>query len=232
MTLSLYRVLLGTLGIVLCLNPAKAALIERIDIGRSDLALFLLYGPIVGGETITLQREISRLPSSLPVAVVLDSPGGSIQEGVTLGLFFYAAKIPTFTAGFGSGCFSSCSIAFLGGRDRITGKPARFKMAGGSLGFHQFRANRTEAERTKIYKKADADAQIKWARSTIFALINYLIAIHEDMSKLHLMLQAPAEAINLVSNEQAIALGIHVMMDDANDFIVATAIQERVQSAQ
>src|SRR5215470_4817968 len=169
MALSIGRILFGTLVMTLCLKPAKAALIERMDIGRSDTALFILYGPIVGGETIALQREISKLPSSLPVAVVLNSPGGSVAEGVTLGRFFYAAKIPTFVMGFGGICYSACSLAFLGGRDRITGKPARFKMAGGSLGFHQFRINRTEEEKKKTYKKADADTQIKHARSVIFA---------------------------------------------------------------
>lgn len=212
------------------LSPAGAATVERLETGRSDLAIFLLNGLITGGETIALQRQISRLPSSLPVAVILNSPGGNLAEGVTLGRFFYAAKIPTFVRGYGGICYSACSLAFLGGRDRLTGKPARFKMSGGNLGFHQFSVTRTEENKAKIYKKADVDNQIKWARSVTFALINYLISIHEDMSKLHLMLQSPADKITLVSNEQAIALGIHVMLDDGDDFIAATAIQERVNA--
>jgi hypothetical protein len=230
MALSSGKILLGLIAAALSFQPAKAAFIERIDVGRTDAAMFVLNGPIVGGETIALQKEISRLPSSLPVAVVLNSPGGNLAEGVTLGKFFYTAKIPTFVMGFGGICYSACSVAFLGGRDRITGKPSRFKMIGGNLGFHQFHVVRNEESKKKTYKKADADAQIKWARSVTFALISYLISIHEDMSMLHLMLQAPADKINVVSNEQAIALGIHVMGDDANDFIAATAIQERVQS--
>src|SRR5947209_8531057 len=73
---------------VLGLQPASAAYLEKTDIGRSDIAVFVLNGQIVGGETISLQREISRLPSSLPVAVVLNSPGGNLGEGVKLGEFF------------------------------------------------------------------------------------------------------------------------------------------------
>jgi hypothetical protein len=220
----------GLMAIALSVHPADAAYIERVDIGRPDVAVYVLNGPIVGGETFALQREISRLPSALPVAVVLNSPGGNLAEGVTLGEFFYAAKIPTFVMGFGGICMSACSLAFLGGRDRVTGKPSRFKMYGGNLGFHQFVITRTEEMKKKVFKKADVDNEIKKARTITFALINYLINIHEDISKLHLMLQSPAQKMTMVSNEQAVALGINVMGDDANDFTAASAIQERVQS--
>lgn len=217
------------IGAALTFQAAKAALIERIDIGRADVAIFVLNGPIVGGETMALQREISLLPAAMPVAVVLNSPGGNLQEGVALGEFFYQAKIPTFVMGFGGICFSACSVAFLGGRDRITGKPSRFKMTNSILGFHQFHVVRSEEMKKKIYKKADVDNEIKKTRSITFHLISYLRDIHEDMSKLHLMLKAPAEKLNMVSNEEAVALGIHVMGEDANDFIEATKIQERVK---
>jgi hypothetical protein len=206
-----------------------AAVIERLETGRTDLAVFVLNGMIVGGETITLQREIAEMPSNLPVAVVLNSPGGNLQEGIKLGEFFYHAKIPTFVLGFGGYCYSACSVAFLGGRDRITGRPSRFKMTGGSLGFHQFRVVRSAEEQKKTYKKADIDAENKKTRTLTFALISYLRGIHEDMSKLHLMLKAPSEGMNLVSNEEAIALGINIMGENTPDFIVASNIQERVK---
>jgi hypothetical protein len=210
-------------------QPAEAAVIERLETGRSDLAVFVLNGMIVGGETITLQHEIAELASNIPVAIVLNSPGGNLQEGIKLGKFFYQAKIPTFVLGFGGFCYSACSVAFLGGRDRITGKPSRFKMTGGSLGFHQFRAVRSADDQKKTYKKADIDAENKKTRTLTFALITYLKEIREDMSKLHMMLKAPSESMNLVSNEEAIALGINVMGENTADFIAASNIQERVK---
>jgi hypothetical protein len=210
-------------------RPAGAATIERLELGRSDLAVFTLNGTITGGETITLQREIAELPSNIPVAVVLNSPGGNLQEGVKLGEFFNRAKISTFVLGFGGYCYSACSVAFLGGRDRVTGKPSRFKMAGGSLGFHQFRTVRSAEDQKKIYKKADIDAENKRTRTIAFALISYLREIHEDMSKLHLMLKAPSQGMNLVSNEEALALGINVMGEDTPNFITSSNIQERVK---
>ncbi|HZV20110.1 MAG TPA: hypothetical protein VE986_01040, partial [Hyphomicrobiales bacterium] len=98
-------------------------------------------------------------------------------------------------------------------------------------GFHQIRITRTEEEKKKIYKKIDVDNQIKTTRAIALALINYLASIHEDLSKLHLLLEAPAEKINLVTNEQALTLGINVMDDTAEEFIEAIAIQQRVQGA-
>lgn len=225
--------LLAAVSLLLALavaRPATAAEIERLEAGRSDVAIFVINGQFFGDETISLQREVSLLPSNMPVAVVLQSPGGKLQEGIKLGTFFHQAKIPTFVMGFGGGCFSACSLAFLGGRDRATGKPSRFKMATGRLGFHQFHRTPSEEDLKKVYKKADMDAHIQSARLSTFDIIKYLKDIGEDMSKLHLMLVAPAEGMRLVSNEEAVALGIHVMGEDAGDFIEASRILERVKA--
>ncbi len=225
---------LGLLGAFLLpvtsLFSATAATIERLEVGRNDLAVFAMNGRIAGGETITLQREIAQLPPDMPVAIVLNSPGGNLSESIKLGEFFYRAKIPTFVMGFGGYCLSACSVAFLGGRDRATGKPARFKMTEGSLGFHQFHQIRKPEDQKKTFKKADMEAQYKYTRATVFSLITYLKEIHEDISKLHLMLKAPTESMQMISNEEAIALGINIMKEDAPDFIAASNIQERVKA--
>jgi hypothetical protein len=229
---SLGAALLASITILseLATPPAHAASIERLEIGRTDLAVFVLDGQIVGGETIALERELSVLPSQLPVAVVLNSPGGSLVEGLKLGLMFYQANIPTFTMGFGGLCASACSLAFLGGRDRVTGKPSRFKMVNSRLGFHQFNVRRTEEQKSKVYKKADIDAAERDTRLTIFVIISYLKEIGEDMSKLHLILKAPSENMNFITDEEAVALGIHVMGEDSNDFIEATRVSERIKA--
>jgi hypothetical protein len=202
---------------------------ERLETGQPGIAVFKMDGAIEGGETIALQYQLSSLPSEMPVAVVLNSPGGDVDEGLRLGEFFYQAKIATFVQGYGGQCLSACSLAFLGGRDRITGKPARFKMASGTLGFHQFRRPRSAGDQKKIFKKEDVDAENKLAREISFSIIRYLQAIHEDMLKLHLMLKAPSQGMNNISNEDAIALGINVMGEDTPDFLEASNIQARVR---
>ena len=98
------------------------------------------------------------------------------------------------------------------------------------MSFETALAERTEEMKNKVYKKADFDAQERETRLITFAIISYLKQIGEDMSKLHLMLKAPSEDMNLVSNEEAVALGIHVMREDANDFIEATRVLERIKA--
>jgi hypothetical protein len=208
--------------------PVGAATIERVPAGRPDVALFVLNGTIEGGETLALQREVAKLPPQLPVSIILNSPGGNLIEGLALGRFLYDAKITTFTMGFGGLCASACSIAFLGGRDRVTGKPARVKMTGGRLGFHQFRTVWERRTTATTFSKKDMDFVIRDTRATALLIIKYLTYINEDMSKLHLMLQAPAKDMNFLDNSDAAKHGIHVMGDTSAEMIEATGLRARI----
>src|SRR5690242_4801819 len=58
-------------------HRATAANITAVDSGRPDLAVFLLDGQIVGGETLALEALVSKLPPNRPAAIILNSPGGS-----------------------------------------------------------------------------------------------------------------------------------------------------------
>jgi len=208
-----------------------AATVTAVDSGRPDLAVFVLDGQIVGGETLVLEALVSKLPPSRSAAIILNSPGGSTDEGMKLGRFFYRAEISTFVLGYGGGCYSACAAAFLGGRDR-EGRPSRIKMTGGNLGFHQFKYVRTPEQQSKKYTKADMEQQLFATRAAALGLIQYLSDIGEDMSFLHLMLKAPAAEITLLSNEEAITYGIHVM-DERNDQVIDSAnIRARIEGRQ
>jgi hypothetical protein len=211
---------LATIALGAMSGHATAGTVTEVNGGRSDLAIFLLEGVIVGGETLTLEGFVGRLPPNKSVAVILNSPGGNLDEGLKLGRFFHRARISTFVLGYGGGCASACAIAFLGGRDR-DGRPSRIKMTGGALGFHQFRRTR-EGGADKKYTKADIEQEVAITRRTALAIIEYLSDIGEDMSFLHLMLKAPTAEVNLLSNEDAVTLGIHVM-DQRNDQVIDSA---------
>ena len=99
-------------------DRARAANVAEVNAGRSDLTVFLLEGAIQGGETLSLEGLVGKLPPNKSAAIILDSPGGSLLEGMKLGRFFYRARIATFVLGYGGGCHSACALAFLGGRDR------------------------------------------------------------------------------------------------------------------
>jgi hypothetical protein len=210
-------------------GQATAANVTSINSGRTDLAVFLIEGTIVGGETLVLEGLVSKLPSNKPVAVILQSSGGSLGEAMKLGRFFHQARIPTFVLGYGGGCVSACSMAFLGGRD-MDGRPSRTKMSGGSLGFHQFHRTRDAADADRKFTKAEIEQEVIRTRATASQIIQYLSDIGEGMSILHLMLKAPAADVNFLSNEDAITYGIHVMDERTEQMIDSTSIRARIEA--
>lgn len=206
---------------------ASAANVSELPTGRDDLAVFALDGRISGGETLQLSALVAKLPPKVKLAIVLNSSGGLLSEGIKLGRFFHSTRIATFVIGYGGGCHSACSLAFLGGRT-ADGKPSRTLMAGGNLGFHQFQTVRTAEQAQKKFTKADMEGEYRRAHGTISSIIEYLQSIGEDMTKLHLMLQAPNAQIKLLSSEEAFAAGINVMDEKTQQVIESSGIKARV----
>jgi hypothetical protein len=210
-------------------TQAGAAEITRTEFGMPglpDTVGFLYKGPVAAGDLLNLQSQISRLRPDTAVAMVLESPGGSLGEGVQLGRFFHRAKIIT-VVGRGTGCHSACSIAFLGGRNAKTGKPMRIKSSMGLLGFHQFSL---KFDPNKKYTKKDRDDMVLAVQDITFALVDYFKAIDEDLTFLPFMLRAPTEQIQLLSNEDAIASGIHVFNEETKLLIDPSLIRQRVKA--
>jgi len=219
----------STVAIACISAPAHAAAVTRMEIGSPDTTAFLLSGRLVGGEVLALQSEVAKLPSNRRVAVILESPGGLITEGLKLGQFFYDAKIATFVFAGGYGCHSACALAFLGGRDAATGKPLRVMMSGARLGFHQFGA---KFDTTKTYTNKDMARVVEDTHRVMDTIIGYLHAINEDLSFLPLMLRAPHEAITLVSDDEALMKGIHVMEQKTQRIIDPSNIVKRRVASQ
>ena len=204
--------------------PAQAAKVSRIETGSPNTITFLMGGPILEGDLLSLQSEIAKLAPDQRVAVVLNSPGGLISEGLKLGRFFYEAKISTFVFTGGIGCHSACALAFLGGRDATTGKRLRVMMSGSRLGFHQFGA---KFDPSKTYRQKDMNGVVEEAQRVIDSILGYLRAIGEDISFLPLMLRAPHEAITLVNDDEALMRGIHIMEQKTQRIIDPTNIAKR-----
>jgi hypothetical protein len=199
---------------------ANAADVTPLPTGRADTAVFLISGPIVAGDLTRLETAISNVPAGRAVAVILDSPGGNLLEGLKLGTYFHKAAIATFVRGEGGICFSACALAFLGGRDAATGKPFRVKMSGGKLGFHQFA--RANLDPFKIYTVDDFNHEIEMAQRIALAVVRYLKSIGEDLGKLQLMLRAPATSMNIIADGDCLSRGIHVL-DEANGRLIDPA---------
>ena len=203
----------GLAACTLAASAASAMTLVKVETGRPGTATFLMDGNIVDGDTKRLREAVARLPANTNVAVILNSQGGDLMEGVELGAFIYQSRIATFVKADGGFCHSACSVAFLAGRDPRTGDVMRVKPSGSALGFHQFRKSRYDP--LKIYTKADFVAEVALAQDVTKIIVRYLKLIGEDLGKLQLMLRAPAEGMNVISNEDALSRGITVI-DEAS----------------
>ena len=96
----------------------------------------LASGDVEEGDVKRLSDFLSRTEIHKNVAVYLASHGGSLYEGMRLGLFFKKNRIKTVVEG-GQICASACALTFLGGRDN-QGKPWRSSSSNSRLGFHAF----------------------------------------------------------------------------------------------
>src|SRR5262245_34630277 len=108
--------LAATAALAAASTPAMAAMVAQIQTGDKDISTVVLRGQIVTGDLARLQRVTAKIPPSQRIALMLDSPGGSIDEGIAIGRYVYAAKITT-VAIQGPGCHSSCAFVCLAGRD-------------------------------------------------------------------------------------------------------------------
>lgn len=208
--------------------PAGAATIEVVEMSTPDKAGFLLSGEMVDGDLLKLQSEIAKLPPDRAVTVFLDSPGGSLGEGVRMGQFFYSARVTTAIKGQQGRCLSACAITFLAGRDYASGEALRIKPSTAQLGFHAFRL---QFDDKKKYSAGNMAEMIAVTQRISYALIEYFREIKVDAKFLPLMLKAPTEQMRLVGNEEALQLGFHVWDEAGKRLIDPASIRSRLQSA-
>lgn len=203
--------------------PARAANIEMVPSGSAKMAIFYLSGTIAGGDTIKMQALVAKLPPQMPVGVILDSPGGVLIEGFSLGRFFYNAGISTFVMGSGGACESACALAFLGGYDKQTGRRSRFVTVDGKLGFHQW--HRRWSNENPTFTKDEVNDVVRQTRALAAEMIGYLGDLKEDMRKLHLLLKAPGDSMHYVRSEDAALHGFNLMDKDGSVVDVGNLMQ-------
>lgn len=130
--------------VVALLFPANRAVAATIEKASSPRCVIMIQGDIVEGDFdkfVSLGKLL--LPgdngeSTAGNTVCLDSPGGSLSEGVKFARYFYDEGIGT-VVDEGQGCYSACAIMFMMGI--ATGDEVSFvnrKLhVGGKLGFHR-----------------------------------------------------------------------------------------------
>ena len=120
---SLTAGLICLLGLLAAIPPARAMQFEAVQATQTD-AIIGGRGPIVKGDTARLQQAFASIPQTLKFLVLeLDSPGGSVAEGVDLMNYIRANRIPVLIPS-NAKCASACFLLFAAAPRRIAAPDA------------------------------------------------------------------------------------------------------------
>lgn len=209
-------------------QPAGAIEISKHAADSAEINAIQLKGRIDDGDTFDLQVYLSSLPNKPTVVVYLNSGGGNLREGMRLGRFFFQNKIETAVE-TKTACASACALAFLGGRDGVTGKPRRTKASNSGVGFHAFSR---DFDKDKSYTADDMKTVVQRTQADVFLVADYLKAVGADPEVLRIMLRAPSTEMNFISNEEALALNIRVWDDKRKQLVDPEQIMDRLDRSR
>lgn len=165
----------------------------------------LATGPIEDGDVKRLSRFLATAPSRATTAIYLSSNGGSLYEGMRLGIFFKEHRVKTIVEGDGL-CASACALAFLGGHDNA-GKPWRSSSSNSLLGFHAF---------------SSPGSSLQDENETQMVVSHVLQYGHEVQAPLELLIlnfATPSDAVYWLDQDEICSLGIKLWDVPANKFI-------------
>jgi hypothetical protein len=213
--------LLGATAMLLGANASSALEFARHRADSATVNAIELKGNIETGDAVALQAYIAKLPHKKVTVVYLNSPGGSLEEGMALGRLFHRARIRTAVIGKDVVCSSACSTAFLGGRDFETAEPWRVKGSTARLGFHSFEIDWGD----KAYTAQDMSNAIAHTQKITLAMADYMIEVAASLEFLRARLRAPVDSMNYMSNEEALSLGIYIANDKTGELITPASLK-------
>jgi len=170
-----------------------------------NLNAILATGDILDGDTERLKKFVSSLPKRKNAAIYLASPGGSLAEGIKLGMFLRRYHMKSVVEG-NNVCASACALAFLGGTDN-GGHAWRSSSSTSKLGFHAFHFSKSDSANTDDTQKIVAEV-LRYGKA-IDAPIDLLIAGFETAST----------EIYWVSDSEICSLGIKLWSVEESKFL-------------
>lgn len=120
------RIIINVICAIFAINGALAG--EWYDLGENGNRFLFFSGIIRSGDVKSLSEKCLSLPAGSVKFVILDSPGGDLNEGIYLAEIIDRLSIDTIALKRTS-CESACVVAFMGGKHRIA-------EAGATLGIH------------------------------------------------------------------------------------------------
>lgn len=128
-------------GLLPLYNQSSGQSVEPSILG-DHFSVLKISGRINAGDAKVVEEMLEEIYSFV---VVLDSPGGSLQDGIEIGEYFsnsLKASDPSFNGVYvlnGSECLSACALIFAlssGARELSQADSIRFLEVGAQLGFH------------------------------------------------------------------------------------------------
>ena len=139
------RLFLSAVALFLSLVPTSAMALE-VSPGKEGKCLATLKGPIQKGDAAKIAALNFERPADWPdfedgswLVLCLDSPGGSLTEGLKIAEIFRGERYGTYI-GDGQSCLSACALIFMFGtafQHESNALTNRTLHVGGTLGFHQ-----------------------------------------------------------------------------------------------
>ena len=196
----------AALFVLLFGRPASALDFEIHPLSVSKtLNAILATGEIQLGDAEKLERFLAKLLPRKNIAVYLASTGGSLSEGIKLGLYFRERRIKTVVEG-GNVCASACALAFLGGTS-YNGHPWRSSSTTSKLGFHAFRSNSSNA------------LNMDETQSVVAEVLRYGKAVDAPIELLIANFATSSSDIYWVSDQEICSLGIRLWSVEQSRFI-------------
>lgn len=198
----------GALALLLCWSVSAGAMEFILHPNSAEMpkvTAVLAIGTIEAGDVEKLARFLSLQPDRPTSAIYLASSGGSLYEGMRLGLFFKNQRIKTIVEG-DQICASACALAFLGGRDN-QGRPWRSSSSTGRLGFHAF-------------STADGGLQDENETQLVVAhVLEYGREVDAPLEVLIVNFATPSHTIYWLDEREICALGIKLWDVERDGFV-------------
>lgn len=200
------RKLMASAAVVSCLLVGHAAfadappqmsfLYTRSDLRMMDMGIreTVYADGVVTPGTAERLRAFLQTHEMLPgSSVMMNSPGGNLEEGMKLGLLIRGLSLSTDVGVFPKKifpipgyCYSACTIAFLGGE-------RRYLLPGSQFGVHRFSAPGT---------KMTGEDAIDEAQIVSGALVEYVKEMGIDPGFIHEMSKRGPTDLNILGQDQ------------------------------
>lgn len=186
------RITAAALGLLLSLSAAQAMEFGVRSVHETDGGLETVLsatGPIEAGDDAKLHRVVAGLPARTVLrGIVLNSPGGLVDEGLALAATIYASHLDV---GVEHACASACFFMFAAGHDR-------FVYATSGVGVHSASSGGHDTDGAKL-------TTLKMAR----AMGQYGISA----SVIGLMVLTLPDKMAWLSDDELRAMGVHILAD-------------------